>query len=317
MSQTTWTCPELLIKKGELLSPFRFSTKPSPHLDQGQSTQVYCVQWHLEIIFRASVHMVPSYHEVHPNTQPVPWKISAVTANETVHSVFRVPESGACETQRGKKHSSSTFGKALWYRRKGTVPGQRAQKTGIWAQSHTYRLCPLDVSSASLSLSLSQETETVLTISSSCYFFWKAYDKGHENSWQTRKYCLNCKTSFIHSSYKRNHLYEGSEHLEGAVRGWLYESSHPLCRYHLILVVLIGPCTWNYIQVMPYKWWSGTKCWTENGVVLYLLCNRSKLAANTRRGCIKLLEQWKLFQSHCRSGRKSWISNIHFLIAFD
>ena len=155
MSQTTWTCPELLIKKGELLSPFRFSTKSSPHLDQGQSTQVYCVQWHLEIIFRASVHMVPSYHEVHENTQPVPWKISAVTANETVHSVFRVPESGACETQRGKKHSSSTFGKALWYRRKGTVPGQRAQKTGIWAQSHTYRLCPLDVSSASLSLSLS------------------------------------------------------------------------------------------------------------------------------------------------------------------
>lgn len=125
-----------------------------------------------------------------------------------------------------------------------------ARKTGIWAQSHTCRLCPLDVSSASLGLSLSQETETVLTISSSRYFFWKAYDKGHEDSWKTRKYCLNCKTSFIHSSYKRNHLYEGSRHLEGAVRGWLYESSHPLCRYHLILVVLIGPCTWNYIYAI-------------------------------------------------------------------
>ena len=58
--------------------------------------------------------------------------------------------------------------------------------------------------------------------------------------------------------------------------------------YHLILVILIRPCYWNYIQVMPYKWWSGTKCWTENGVVLYLLCNRSKLAANTWRGCIRL-----------------------------
>lgn len=41
MSQTTWTCSELLTKKGQLLSPFGFNAKRSSHLDQGQSTQVY------------------------------------------------------------------------------------------------------------------------------------------------------------------------------------------------------------------------------------------------------------------------------------
>lgn len=40
MMVTSWRCSELLIKKGQLLSPFELNTKPSFPLDQGQCTQV-------------------------------------------------------------------------------------------------------------------------------------------------------------------------------------------------------------------------------------------------------------------------------------